>query len=113
MGKRNHEQNYLQWGKLINCGLGCSIIAMFGSFYFSEIKQNEPFALCWYQRIITYPFTIILGIAIIRKDHWICFNTMIVTASVHTFPCIIFLQRFHSFPTAPLHEEGFHVQDNI
>ncbi|WP_347941458.1 disulfide bond formation protein B [Peribacillus simplex] len=70
----------MQWGKLINCSLGCSIIAMFGSFYFSEIKQNEPFALCWYQWIITDPFTIILGIAIIRKNHWICFYTMIVTA---------------------------------
>ncbi|WP_349654815.1 disulfide bond formation protein B [Peribacillus simplex] len=80
MGKRNHEQDYLQLGKLIYCGLGCSTIAMFGSFHFSGIKQNEPFALCWYQRITTYPFTIILGIAIIRKDHWICFYTMIVTA---------------------------------
>ena len=46
-----------------------SIIAMFGSLYFSEIKQYEPCTLCWYQRIVMYPFTVILGIAIIRKDH--------------------------------------------
>ena len=80
MGKRNHEQYKTQCGKLINCGLAASIIAMFGSLYFSEIKQYEPCALCWYQRIITYPFTIILGIAIIRKDYWISFYTMIVSA---------------------------------
>ncbi|MFE4143184.1 MULTISPECIES: hypothetical protein [Peribacillus] len=75
--------------------------------------QNEPFVLCWYQRIITYPFTIILGIAIIRKDHWICFYTMIVTAIGAYISTIIILQRFQSFPTTPLHEERFHVQDNI
>ncbi|MFJ7638862.1 disulfide oxidoreductase [Peribacillus sp. NPDC097206] len=56
-----------------------SIIAMFGSLYFSEIKQYEPCTLCWYQRIIMYPFTVILGIAIIRKDHWISFYTMILS----------------------------------
>ncbi|WP_251025129.1 MULTISPECIES: disulfide oxidoreductase [unclassified Bacillus (in: firmicutes)] len=57
-----------------------SIIAMFGSLYFSEIKQYEPCALCWYQRIIMYPFTIISGIAIIRKDYWISSYTMILSA---------------------------------
>ncbi|CAH0192501.1 Disulfide bond formation protein C [Peribacillus sp. Bi96] len=99
MGKRNHEQDYTQWGKLIICGLGCSIIAMFGSLYFSEIKQNEPFALCWYQRIIIYPFTIILGIAIIRKDHWICLYTMIVTAIGAFIPTYrYFVQKVSFFP---------------
>ncbi|RFU60683.1 disulfide oxidoreductase [Bacillus sp. V59.32b] len=57
-----------------------AIIAMFGSLYFSEIKQYEPCELCWYQRIVMYPFTVILGIAIIRKDYWISFYTMILSA---------------------------------
>ena len=57
-----------------------SIIAMFGSLYFSEVKQYEPCTLCWYQRIIMYPFTIIIGIALIRKDYQISFYTMILSA---------------------------------
>jgi len=44
-----------------------SIIAMFRSLYFSEIKQYEPCALCWYQRIIMYPFTIISGMQSFEK----------------------------------------------
>lgn len=57
-----------------------SVIAMFGSLYFSEIRQYEPCELCWYQRILMYPFTVILGIAIVKKDVRISFYTMILSA---------------------------------
>ena len=56
-----------------------SIIATFGSLYFSEIRQYEPCTLCWYQRIIMYPFTVILGIAVIKKDFQISFYSMILS----------------------------------
>ncbi|MBA4535607.1 disulfide bond formation protein B [Bacillus aquiflavi] len=45
-----------------------SVIAMFGSLYFSEILQYEPCELCWYQRILMYPLVLLLGIAVIKKD---------------------------------------------
>lgn len=57
-----------------------SIIAMFGSLYFSEIRQYEPCLLCWYQRILMYPFALILGIAVVKKDYKITFYTMIMSA---------------------------------
>jgi disulfide bond formation protein DsbB len=57
-----------------------SVIAMFGSLYFSEIRQYEPCELCWYQRIVMYPFVIILGIAYIKKDYQIAFYSMILSA---------------------------------
>jgi len=57
-----------------------SLISMFGSLYFSEIREFEPCTLCWYQRILMYPFVIILGIAVIRKDYKITFYTMILSA---------------------------------
>jgi disulfide bond formation protein DsbB len=57
-----------------------SIIAMFGSLYFSEIRQYEPCLLCWYQRILMYPFALILGIAVVRKDYQIAFYTMVMSA---------------------------------
>lgn len=56
-----------------------SVIAMFGSLYFSEVRQYEPCELCWYQRILMYPFVIILGIATIKKDYRISLYTMILS----------------------------------
>jgi disulfide bond formation protein DsbB len=57
-----------------------SILAMFGSLYFSEIRQYEPCLLCWYQRILMYPFALILGIAVVKKDYRISLYTMIMSA---------------------------------
>jgi disulfide bond formation protein DsbB len=57
-----------------------SVIAMFGSLYFSEIRQYEPCELCWYQRILMYPFVVILGIATVKKDYKISFYSMVLSA---------------------------------
>lgn len=57
-----------------------SVTAMFGSLYFSEIRQFEPCELCWYQRIVMYPFTILLGIAYVKKDYKISLYSMILSA---------------------------------
>jgi len=40
-----------------------AIIATLGSLYFSEIRDFIPCELCWFQRILMYPLSIILGIA--------------------------------------------------
>lgn len=71
--KKDNRENilFIAWA--------ASIIAMFGSLFFSEIKHYEPCTLCWYQRIIMYPFTILIGIALIKKDYWISFYTMILS----------------------------------
>ncbi len=42
-------------------------IAMLGSLYFSEIAGFTPCKLCWYQRILMYPLTIILLVAVLRR----------------------------------------------
>lgn len=44
-------------------------IAMLGSLYFSEVKGYVPCELCWYQRILMYPLTLILTIGLLRKDN--------------------------------------------
>ncbi len=74
----NHKKDNRE--NILFVAWAASIVAMFGSLYFSEIKQYEPCSLCWYQRIIMYPFTIIIGIALARKDYWISFYTMILSA---------------------------------
>ncbi|MCS0651676.1 disulfide oxidoreductase [Cytobacillus firmus] len=57
-----------------------SILAMFGSLYFSEIRQYEPCELCWYQRIVMYPFAVILGLGVVKKDYRISLYTMVLSA---------------------------------
>ncbi len=45
-----------------------SLVAVFGSLYFSEIVHFPPCILCWYQRIFMYPLAIIIPIGIVKKD---------------------------------------------
>ncbi|WP_391557685.1 disulfide oxidoreductase [Robertmurraya sp.] len=65
---------------LLFLAFAAALIAMFGSLYFSEIRQYEPCELCWYQRIVMYPFVVLLGIATVKKDYGIAFYTMILSA---------------------------------
>jgi disulfide bond formation protein DsbB len=43
-------------------------IAMLGSLYFSEVMGFVPCDLCWYQRILMYPLTIILAAGLLLRD---------------------------------------------
>jgi len=45
-----------------------AITATLGSLYFSEIRGYIPCELCWYQRILMYPLSILLGIAAFNQD---------------------------------------------
>jgi disulfide bond formation protein DsbB len=45
-----------------------SMVATLGSLYFSEIRGFIPCEWCWYQRILMYPLTILLGIAVYKRD---------------------------------------------
>ncbi|MGG7621911.1 disulfide oxidoreductase [Robertmurraya sp. GLU-23] len=65
---------------LLFLAFAAALLAMFGSLYFSEIRQYEPCELCWYQRIVMYPFVVLLGIATVKKDYGIAFYTMILSA---------------------------------
>lgn len=48
-----------------------SVTATLGSLYFSEIRGFMPCEWCWYQRILMYPLSIILGIAAFKRDYTI------------------------------------------
>lgn len=43
-------------------------VAMLGSLYFSEVMGYVPCDLCWYQRILMYPLTIVLAAGLILRD---------------------------------------------
>lgn len=51
-------------------------IAMLGSFYFSEIRHLPPCLLCWYQRILMFPLTVLFAVAILRKDKNIAYYVL-------------------------------------
>lgn len=43
-------------------------VATLGSLYFSEVAGYVPCVLCWYQRILMYPLTLILAVGLMRQD---------------------------------------------
>jgi disulfide bond formation protein DsbB len=43
-------------------------VATCGSLFFSEALGWVPCLLCWYQRILMYPLSLILAVGILRKD---------------------------------------------
>ena len=45
-----------------------ALAALLGSLYYSEIAGFIPCTLCWYQRILMYPLTLIILIGIISQD---------------------------------------------
>ena len=53
-----------------------ALVAMLGSLYFSEITGFIPCTLCWYQRILMYPLTVILLVGILRKDRGIYYYVL-------------------------------------
>lgn len=44
------------------------LTAMIGSLYISEVLLKTPCTLCWYQRILTFPQVLLLGIAAYNED---------------------------------------------
>lgn len=56
-----------------------SLLAVFGSLYYSEGIGYIPCELCWYQRILMYPLTIIYGVALLKKDVHIAFSGIILS----------------------------------
>lgn len=55
--------------RLLFTAWGITIMAMFGSLFFSEVLKVIPCELCWYQRILMYPLTLILGMIYIKKEY--------------------------------------------
>jgi disulfide bond formation protein DsbB len=47
---------------------GTALAAMLGSLYYSEIVGFVPCTLCWYQRILMYPLTVIILVGLLRED---------------------------------------------
>ena len=51
--------------------LAPAIAALLGSLYYSEIAGFVPCTLCWYQRILMYPLTLIILVGIFKQDEYL------------------------------------------
>lgn len=57
---------WLEYGPYL--AFGTALAATLGSLYYSEIAGFVPCQLCWYQRILMYPLTVILLVGIVKHD---------------------------------------------
>ncbi len=46
-----------------------AVLGTLVSLYFSEVLFYWPCVLCWYQRVALYPLTVIIPIALLKKDY--------------------------------------------
>ncbi len=51
--------------------LAPALAALLGSLYYSEIAGFIPCTLCWYQRILMYPLTLIILVGIFKQDEYL------------------------------------------
>lgn len=70
-----------------------SIAASTGSLYFSEVMKFIPCTYCWYQRILMYPLTILLGIAYFKRDFSIRFYVLPLTILGFLIGCVHYLEQ--------------------
>ena len=70
-----------------------ALTATLGSLFYSEIAGFAPCELCWYQRILMYPQTVILFLAILKKDNVKDYLIALSTAGLVIASYHYYLQR--------------------
>lgn len=75
------SKNYLK------LALTVALTATLGSLFYSEIAGFTPCKLCWFERILMYPQTILFAIALWKKDAkiWIYSLTLSLIGAVISF----------------------------
>ena len=63
--------NFFDWlsRSTLYIALLAAWIAMAGSLYFSEVLHYVPCEMCWYQRILMYPLSIVIAVGLLRQDN--------------------------------------------
>jgi disulfide bond formation protein DsbB len=60
---------FQQYGAYL--ALAPALAALLGSLYYSEVAGFIPCTLCWYQRILMYPLTLIILVGIFKHDEYL------------------------------------------
>ena len=56
--------------------MNIALTAMLGSLYYSEVAGFVPCTLCWYQRILMYPITLLTLVGIIKQNEHLYFYVL-------------------------------------
>jgi disulfide bond formation protein DsbB len=57
-----------------------ALTSTLGSLFYSEIAFFTPCNLCWYQRILMYPQTVLFAVAFARKDKQVSLYAIILSS---------------------------------
>lgn len=70
MTNRNGTADFLaQYGAAL--AFVVALVATSGSLYYSEVAGFVPCTLCWYQRILMYPLTVVTLVGFIKGDEYL------------------------------------------
>ncbi len=64
----------------LQLGFAVALTCLLGSLYLSEVAHFPPCELCWFQRIAMYPLTLIMGVALWRRDTKVAYYTVPIAA---------------------------------
>lgn len=78
IGKRTSLMHWISMHAL-GLMLIVALTATLGSLFLSEIAGWTPCLLCWYQRIVMYPQTVILALAFWRKDRNVAIYILVLS----------------------------------
>ena len=77
-----------------------ALVATLGSLYYSEVLNYLPCKLCWFQRVMIYPQSLILLIAMIRRSRsifWYVLPLNVISALISGYHYV--LQRLANLGT--------------
>ena len=78
-----------------------AMIATCGSLYFSEVLGWLPCELCWIQRILMYPLTVILAVGILRNDRGMYWYALPLSLTGMGFSLYHYLEVLQVIPPSP------------
>ena len=87
-----------------------ALLATLGSLFYSEVIGFESCKLCWFQRIFMYPQTILLAIALWKKNEILAiYNSLTLSVIGFIIPGYHYLLQIGVAPELPCSAIGYSV----
>jgi disulfide bond formation protein DsbB len=85
-----------------------ALLATLGSLFYSEVAGFEPCKLCWFQRIFMYPQTILLAIALGKKNEGLAvYNSLVLSLIGAAIAGYHYLLQIGAAPVLPCSAVGY------
>lgn len=107
--KKKNKFSGLVQKKAILLSFIVAITATLGSLFYSEIAGYEPCKLCWLQRIFMYPQSILLGMALLKKDKKIIDYSLVLSCIGFVIAAYQYLGQIGVVNLSPCSAIGYSV----